>query len=985
MNCWLKHTRWALIGIVLAGLVTDVRALDPNRLLSQYVREQWNTENGFPGRAVNGIAQTSDGYLWIGTDRGLIRFDGFNFKPVSFASIGIDSNVPILQLITDAGGTLWIRPQGTNLVRRKNGNFEVVRFALYAITALSKGNNDGILISDIGRSIFRAVADDFQTLGPPPPGPVVSMAETADGKIWLATLGGGLVLLTGGQSAKVNSGLLDRKINCLLPIGRDELWVGTDRGLYRGNSKGFRRIQLPQSLGSDQVLSIALDRDMNTWVGTMRGLFRINTDGISLSEEDELRAGTGINALFEDREGNLWIGGTRWLDRIRDSAFVSYSSVGDHRFEHNGPVYVDPKSRSWFAPAQGGLWVLENGRVQAVTAIPARDVVYSISGRADEVWAGLQRGGLTRLRFRDNVIEATRYTEKNGLAQNSVYAAYESRDGSVWAGTINGGVSNLKDGRFTTYTTRDGLASNTIFSILETHDGAKWFATPDGLSSFSNGRWRTYKVADGLPSPEVNCLFEDSSGILWGGTSGGLAFLGSNRFQIPHKMPDVLREQIFGMTEDKSGRLWIATSGHVLRVPRDKLLSGVVKAVDIQEYGRADGLESTEGVKRDRSVVSDSYGRIWFSLHSGLSVVAPSKLNGDSPPALPHIEAITTDGNALNLAASVQIPPSPKRITFEYTGLSLAAPERIRFRYFLENFDSDWSEPLAPREAVYTNLAPGFYRFRLVASNSDGLWNGPETAIAFNVAPAYYQTYWFRLSCVAVFITLLWALYQLRSRQLARQFNMTLEARVAERTRIARELHDTLLQGFQGITLRVQGVAKNMPKYDPLRKMIDDVLDGADEVLREARHRVRDLRRRTTGENELADHLTKCGQELSRDHSTSFTLAVVGEPKALESTVQDEAYRIAREALTNAFQHASASKIETEVTYDSSALRIRVRDDGVGIDKAVLLDGQTEHWGVTGMRERACAIRAQLNIWSRDAAGTEVELVIPASIAYPRE
>src|SRR5262249_3821343 len=189
-----------------------------------------------------------------------------------------------LQLITDAGGTLWIRPQGTNLVRRKNGSFEAVRFALYAVTALSKGNNDGILISDIGRSIFRAVADDFQTLGPPQTyGPVVSMAETADGKIWLATVGGGLVLLTGGQSAKLNSGLLDRKINCLLPIGRDELWVGTNRGLYRGNSKGFRRIELPPSLGSDQVLSIALDRDMNTWVGTMRGLFRINADGISFS------------------------------------------------------------------------------------------------------------------------------------------------------------------------------------------------------------------------------------------------------------------------------------------------------------------------------------------------------------------------------------------------------------------------------------------------------------------------------------------------------------------------------------------------------------------------------------------------------------------------------------------------------------------------------------------------------------------------------
>src|SRR6266704_2018103 len=243
----------------------------------------------------------------------------------------------------------------------------------------------------------------------------------------------------------------------------------------------------------------------------------------------------------------------------------------------------------------------------------------------------------------------------------------------------------------------------------------------------------------------------------------------SNRFQVPHEAPDVLREQIVGMAEDKSGRFWIATSYHVLRVPRDKLLSGVVQGGDVREYGQADGLESTDGVKRSRSVVSDSAGRIWFSLSSGLSVVNPSQITDYSLPALPHIEAITADNNTANLAASVRIPPSPRRITFEYTGLSLAEPGRIQFRYFLEGFDSSWSQPVAAREAVYTNLGPGSYRFRLVASNSEGLWNGPETAIALNVSPAYYQTYWFRLSCIAIFIALLWGLYRWRVHRLKSQ------------------------------------------------------------------------------------------------------------------------------------------------------------------------------------------------------------------------
>jgi ligand-binding sensor domain-containing protein len=290
--------------------------------------------------------------------------------------------------------------------------------------------------------------------------------------------------------------------------------------LYRGNDNGFRRIELPSFLGSVQVLSILRDRDSNIWVGTARGLLRINAKGISFSEESELRGHNGISALFEDREGNLWIGGSRGLGRIRDSAFLTHSSVNDPRFEHNGPIYVDRVGRTWFAPVGGGLYVLQNGGVQPVTAaIPANDVVYSIAGGEDEVWVGRQRGGLTRLQFRHGAIRSQSYTEANGLAQNSVYAVYESRDGSVWAGTLNGGVSKFKDGHFTTYTTVNGLASNTISSIVDTSDGAMWFATPNGLSSFSRGKWRTYTTVDGLPSPEVNCLFEDLSGTLWSGTS----------------------------------------------------------------------------------------------------------------------------------------------------------------------------------------------------------------------------------------------------------------------------------------------------------------------------------------------------------------------------------------------------------------------------------------------------------------------------------
>jgi signal transduction histidine kinase/ligand-binding sensor domain-containing protein len=983
--CGLMQTRCALIGIALTGLVTNARALDPNRLPSQYVREQWTTEPRFPGGVVNGIAQTTDGYLWIGTDRGLIRFDGFNFRPVSLTSIAVASNVSILQLLTDAGGRLWIRPQGADLVRQKEGKFESVRYGHGAITALSKDKRGGVLVSDIEQGTFRFTADDVQKLGPSSP-PVISMTETADGKVWLGTLGDGLFFLTGGRATNVDAGLPDRKINSLLPID-DELWVGTDTGLYHGNGNGFRRLELPSFLGDVQVLSILRDHDSNLWLGTTRGLLRINGKGMSFSEENELRGDGGINALFEDREGNLWIGGTRGLGRIRDSAFVTYSSVSDRRFEHNGPVYVDAEGRTWFAPAQGGLYILQNGRVQAVTSIPADEVVYSISGWADGVWAGRQRGGLTRLRFRNGAIASQSYTEADGLAQNSAYTVYESRDGSVWTGTLNGGVSKFKDGHFTTYTTTNGLASNTVTSILETHDDAMWFATPSGLSSFSNGQWRTYTTTEGLPSPEVNCLFEDSSGTLWSGTSAGLAFLASEHFQIPHESPDVLREPTVGMAEDKSGRFWIATSDHVVRVPRDKLLSGVVKTIDVREYGQADGLESTEGVKRSRSVVADSAGRIWFSLASGLSVVDPSQIDDNSVPALPHIEAITADNNTAILAASVRIPPSPRRITFEYTGLSLAVPARVRFRYLLEGFDSSWSQPVAAREAVYTNLGAGSYRFRLVASNSEGLWNGPEAAIGFEVEPTLSETWWFRSAVVLCVGLVALAAYLIRMRQLTRLLNARFEERLAERVRVARELHDTLLQSFQGLLLRFQtAYALFDTRPTDAKDVLGNSIDQTAQAITEGREAVQGLRASTVESNDLAQAITTLGEQLAAEASSAtpagMFVEVEGTPWNLHPIVRDEIYRVASEALRNAFRHAQAKQIEMEFRYDERQLRLRVRDDGKGMDATFLTaEGRAGHFGLHGMRERAKLMGGKLTVWTAAQSGTEIELIIPAAYA----
>src|SRR6266699_811223 len=909
MMCTRYPRRWLLAGLAAICFLDHAQALDPNRMTSQYLREQWNTENGLLGGPVHAIAQTPDGYLWIGTDSGLLRFDGFTFRFVPVSSTALVSNGPVLGLTTDADGNLWVLMQGAGVLRQRNGKLEKVASGLgptvSQVTAILRETNGGVLISDLvaGTLRFRGEESEVLTLPTFLPGssPVISMAEMPDGKIWMGTLGAGLFYLEQGRATNVGSGLVDRKINCLLPVGDSEMWVG----------------------------------------------------------------------------------GARGLERVRDTAFVTYLPTAGLPSESNGPVYVDAENRAWFAPAEGGLYSLEDGRVQPIkSARLDKDVIYSITGSKGEIWIGRQHGGLTHLRYSHGIASAQSYRETDGLAQNSVYAVYQSGDGTVWAGTLSGGVSRFKDGRFITYTTASGLASNTVTSILETRDGTIWFATSSGLSSLSNGQWRTYAAPDGLASENANCLFEHSSGTLWIGTSGGLAFLSSGHVQVPPNLPEMLRGQIFGIAEDKNGWFWIATSNHVLRVQPDKLAAGMLGPADVREYGPADGLRSIEGVKRNRSLVSDPLGRIWFSLSRGLSVADPSHLKDNSAPAIAHVEAISADGSQINTGDLIHIPASRKRITFTYTGLILAVPERVRFRYFLDGFDRAWSEPVANREAVYTNLGAGSYRFRVIASNSDGLWNSSEALVRFEIDPLFWQTWWFRLSSILMIGLATVMFFRLRVLRLTRQINVRFEERLAERTRIAQELHDTLLQGFLSASMQLHVADDHLAIDSPAKPLVWRVLELMRHVIEEGRDAVRGLRSSKLSSPDLEQAFSQIRQEFPVQSQIGFRVIVEGTPRPLRSVIRDEVYLIGREALSNAFRHAHASDIEVELEYAASHLRILIRDDGGGIDPQVLRSGRDGHWGLSGMKERTERIGGRLRVLSRAVAGTEVELFVPGQIAF---
>jgi ligand-binding sensor domain-containing protein/signal transduction histidine kinase len=994
LNTCLDHRRWLCIWLAIIGALCCVRraeAMDPGRAMSQYIRDHWGSEQGFPRGPVYAITQTADGYLWIGTETGLVRFDGWNFLAVNDSSRNFQVT-NVLGLAPAQDGGLWVRLQGTTLLRYRNGSFESApRMESNAsITAMSRDAHGELLLAKNGGPVLGYRNGKFATLdsgGTLPRSPVLSLAETENGDVWMGTRDAGLFRRSGGEIAAVRAGMPDAKVNCLLPDGGNGLWVGTDNGIVRWNGTDLTSAGLPVNLNHLQALAITRDRDGNLWVGTdSRGLLRINNQGVASFSETGGSPAPAVTAVFEDREGNLWAGSASGLDRLRDSPFVSYSAPEGLPTDGSNPVYVDEENRTWFPPLTGGLWWVKNGQHGEIRqAGLERDVVYSIAGREGELWIGRERGGLTRLSWpnADSAsFIATTYTQANGLVQDSVYSVYESRDGTVWAGTLSGGVSRLKDGKFTTYTIEQGLASNTVVSILEASDGTMWFATPNGLSALTKDRWVSYAPRDGLPSDNVNCLFEDSKGVLWVGTAAGLVLRGSEGFQPLIGVPETLRDQIFGIAEDRYGSLWVSTSKGVLRVNREKLVRGVLNPRDIREFGIADGLRGSEGVKRQPSVVSDPVGRVWFSLNRGISVVDPARLNRNEVPVIVHVQAVAADNTPIALGSSIRIPPGTQRVILDFAGLNLAVPDRVRYRFKLDGFDRDWSGPVERREAIYTNLDAGPYRFHVMASNADGLWNGEEAVLDLSMAPQFWQTWWFRVCVVLACAFVILALYRLRLRQLTKQLNVRFEERLGERTRIAQELHDTLLQGFLSASMQLHVAVDRLPEESPSRTSLTRVLQLMSQVIEEGRNAVRGLRSSQSGSMNLENAFAQIQQELGIEDDVGFRVIVDGQPKALHPVLRDEAYRIGREALVNAFRHSRAKSIEIELEYAASRLRLVVRDNGRGIDSQTLQSGRDGHWGLPGMRERAERIGAKFHVWSRPSGGTEVELLVPGHLAF---
>ena len=1000
--------------IVLAGALLlccpGAFALDAALDVSQYAHTAWKVREGFSKSGIGSIAQTPDGYLWLGTEFGLLRFDGVRtvpWQPPAGQHLPSDY---IMRLLVTREGTLWI---GTlkGLASWKDGKLtqyaELDGRYIYALLEDREGALWASGFADpTGRlcAIRNANAECFGDDGSLGRG-AFNLYEDSNGNLWAGVKDG----LWRWRPGPPKFYSLPGNVNGIQALGEDAdgtLLVGWKGGIYRfvdGKTEAYSLPGLTRQFSAKRMLR---DRDGGLWIGTIgQGLVHVHQGRTDVFAQSDSLSGDGVGGLFQDREGTIWVGTFGGLDRFRDFAVATFTgkqgllhdsvvfalaakdgsiwlatpaglnrwtggqmaSLGKQDKKLNGHIahslFQDSRGRIWVSTVEGGGY-LEGERFTPVTGVPGGPVHGIAEDTAGSLWIANQLEGLLHL-VGDRLTEQIPWTGL-GHKDNASALIADPAQGGLWLGFHYGGVAYFKDGRIrAAYAGSDGLGEGRINSLRVDADGALWAATDGGLSWLKNGRITTLTSKNGLPCDAVHWSMEDDAGSVW--------------LYMPCGLVRVART---GSAE------WAAAAD------KDKG-GGDAKRIQATVFDTSDGVR-THGVGGGYGalVAKASDGKLWFLPFDGVSVFDPSHLPFNKIPPPVRIEQITADRKTYDASSAangrVSLPALIRDLKIDYTALSLIAPEKVFFRYKLEGRDGDWQDAGNRRQAFYTDLPPRNYRFRVAACNNSGVWNETGAFLDFSVAPAYYQTNWFRALCAVAFLALVWALYQFRLHQLQQRFNAGLEARVNERTRIARELHDSLLQGFQGLMFRLQAVRDLLPgRASEAMHALDIALERGDKAIAEGRDTVSDLREPIMGDSDIAQALTALGKELALQSGNGadpcVRVLLEGKQRELNPILRDEIYRIAREALRNAFHHARAKKIEAEITYSDSEFLLHVRDDGGGIDPEVANQGaRAGHWGLPGMQERAKSFGGKLEVWSEHGAGTEIELSVPGTIAYGR-
>jgi ligand-binding sensor domain-containing protein/two-component sensor histidine kinase len=974
-------------GIILLFIsANSLAALDPALAGSQYLHTSWTQEEGADLPGVQAIAQTQDGYLWLGTGAGLIRFDGIRFvhwEPRAGEELpGNDIRI----LIASSRRGLWI------------------------------GSALGIARLDRGRLIAYPAADHW--LG----GTVVAMVEDHLERLWMlgqAPAGVSLGVLLPDDTFQVygrNEGLPAQPVQTVFEDRQHVLWLGTTKGLCRWSpgsqadclnipsvnvlslveeengglliADDLSRTTLRLSNGALQPAitqpgytsvfpKVTLrDHDGNVWMGTPgQGLLRFRHGRLERFTRVDGLSSDVVHSLSEDREGDLWIGTARGIDRLRDPKVVHVSSINGLSSDLVMAVYAARQGGAWVGTFGGGLnrvTATHITRYPADSGLPGRTVISLYEEPGGRLWvataAGLAHSSGNRfVQVRDThggsldrvfaisgqsngalaLADSKRglFTVRAGVAhplivpgrqKEVIYQLEFDRSGVLWIGYFHGGIATLTGSSFRFYTTSDGLGDGPIRAIHQDAAGDVWVGTGTGLSRFRNGSWTTWTARNGLPE-------------------GGVR----------------------GIAEDRSRQaLWLVTPAGLLRVSMADLDSAraSAKPVNFLLYGRNDGVRlAPGGIMVNPPIATTEDGRIWLCTQDGLAIVDPARIRRNLVPPPVVIEQAVVDGTPLDLTSTSSASFRGRQLQIAYTALSLMVPERIRFKYRLEGLDRNWTEAEGRRNVAYVDLPPRQYRFRVIACNNDGVWNSEGAVLAFFVKPYFYQTWWFAAVCVGAVGLLAWGAHRFRVQRVVSRLQLIAQ----ERARLMRELHDSVLQGFAGVVYQLEAVARQFETAPDISKQrLERAIEQADRSLLEARRTILSTRLPALENSTLPDALSAMATQLTEDSSTAVCLEVKGRAQHLPYDHQANVYLIGREAMTNSVNHARASRVVAALTYSNKELRLTVQDDGSGFDPQAGT-AKKDHWGIRGMRERAESIGATFMLEAAPGRGTKIEVVVP--------
>ncbi len=872
------------MGVLLGGFTCSF-ALDPSLDISQYGHTAWTIRDGFATGTAFAMAQTPDGYLWLGTEFGLFRSDGVRFVPWQPPAGQQLPESPYALLVT-RDGTLWI------------GTF----------AGLASWNNGKL-------TQYPEVGARF----------ITSLLEDRDGTVWAGALGGSPGTPTGRlcaiQSGSTQCYGQDGAFGSFVwSLGEDSsgaLWAGAESGLWRwkpgppkhyavpgarladltqsGDGRlivgirggGLRQVvgdkleayQIRSALNSNAMLpdrdidanKLLRDRDGGLWIGTnQRGLIHVHQGRTDVFTAESGLSGNIIAGLFEDREGNIWVSTAGGLDRFRELPVTTVSTKQGLSSDDVRSVIATTDGSTWIA-TRDGLTRWQKGQTtifRKADGLPD-DVVQSMyQDHAGRIWVFTGHG----LAWFNN----GRFVSVDGVPSTEVYSITGDNAGNLWL-SGNKGLSHLREGRLIENLpwTALGRRQQAKVIIFDQDRGGLWlgFWQDGGVEYFKDGQVRlSYTAANGMTKGPVAALRLDRDGAVWAATqNGGVSRIKDGRITTLTTSNGLPCDRIHWTTEENDRSLWLYTACGLLRIPHsqvDAWISDPARRVEPTVWGATDGaLPWGSPSAFGPTFAKATDGNLWFVTREDIEVVAPWHLSLNKLPPPVHIERIVADQKMYwqNLpgaaVSSLHLPARTRDVQIDYTALSLTAPEKMQFRVKLEGQDNDWRVPVNPRHTHYTNLPPGPYRFRVIASNNSGVWNEQGDSLEFSIAPAYYQTNWFRAICALLVLALVWAIYQIRVRQLRHDFALTLGARVQERTSLARELHDTLLQSFQGLMLRFEIVSQLLPDRPiEAKEKLEGAMKQAADAITEGRDAVQGLRASTVQTNDLARAVNTLGR-----------------------------------------------------------------------------------------------------------------------------